>query len=92
MRRIALILCAGTFSLSACTTLDTRVTWEQRGSDCVYTEQAGEKMERIMGGYDFDERVSKTITYPNMQCNHIIEAELKAGVNKNQNVAISKKY
>ena len=73
-----------------CTTLDTKVTWQQMGNDCVYTEEAGNSSYTITGKRTFDAEVSKTITYPDMQCSKVIEAELKSGVNKNQAVSVSR--
>lgn len=73
-----------------CTTLDTKVTWQQVGSDCVYTEEAGNSSYTITGNKSFDAEVTKTITYPDMQCKTVIEGELKSGVNKNQSVSVSR--
>ena len=82
-----LLLCSG-----CVTVLDTKVTWQQVGTDCVYTEEAGNGHYSYTGKRDFDPLVTKTITYPDMQCSKVIEGEIKAGVNKNQSVSVSRAH
>ncbi len=71
-----------------CTTLDTKVTWKQVGGDCVYIEESGETDYNILGEREFEVLASKEITYPDMQCRTIIDAELKNGTNKKQDTGI----
>ena len=63
------------------------VSWQQKGKDCVYTEQFGE----IRREWNFDTlkeedkkyvSVVKTLNYGGVSCEKIVDAELKNKTNK----------
>ncbi len=68
--------------VSGCITYDTKISWQQFDDACVYTEERGFTEPSITGKRVFDPDNTRTVTYPNMKCTQIIEAELRSGINK----------
>lgn len=79
-------------TLSACAggeLMETRISYVQKGENCVYTEKAGDKILKGDEEVGFRAIVSKTITYPDKKCAEIIDSDLKNGINKNHSVSYS---
>jgi hypothetical protein len=70
-------------ALTGCSTTYVDVAYNQKGSNCVYSEFAHEG--KFWGRGDI---IEKKISYENTQCSAVIASDLKNGINKNQSLTV----
>ena len=61
---------------------DNRISYEQVGNTCHYTEQYGYTNQDYSGKETFFIHSRNTISYSNMNCSEIIKSDLKNNINK----------
>lgn len=70
-------------ALTGCSTTYVDIAYNQKGSNCVYSEFAHES--KFGGRGDI---IEKKISYENTQCSTVIASDLKNGINKNQSLSV----
>ena len=83
MRKTLISLLLISALLAGCTpVMDNRVSYEQVGNICHYTEQYGRTKQWLWGKETFEIYKRNAISYSNTNCSEIIKSDLKNNINK----------